>query len=119
MSGRVMVALVGPVADHWSLVSASIDKTVRFRVDGISGQWKRGLTTYSLDAVGQYLVSHGRSAEFVQFEPIHDLPQTDDPLRTYTARLASIEGLIHNGANIIAGYGRVRVFRGCLCRGGP
>jgi trans-aconitate methyltransferase len=64
--------------------------------------WEGGLTSYSIRQVERYLKSLSCGCEFIRFVLPIEIPESLDPIRTYTKITTDGEKLVINGANVIA-----------------
>jgi SAM-dependent methyltransferase len=82
--------------------SRDVDTIVRYRNNYNSSEWETGLTSYSIHTVGRFLRERGLTYEFQRFFLDLDLPEQEDPIRTFTVSLADGSRLVLNGANTLA-----------------
>lgn len=90
--------------------SRNIDTIIRFRNNYRGADWEGGLTAYSVHTVGRYLSERGWRHEFVRFYLSMELPESEDPIRTYTVRCQNGLHLIVNGANVVAEHYYLRIW---------
>jgi len=82
--------------------SRNIDTIIYTRNRYKDGSWERGLTSYSINTVKEYLDKKDLNYEFKQFYLDMDLAEQENPIKTYTVRCENGSRLIMNGANIVA-----------------
>lgn len=80
------------VKSHYRLVGPDVDTPT----------YEAGMNAFSKFTIKKTLAVFGLSAEFIDFELTIDLPETGDPVRSFTMREASGKRLVVNGANLIA-----------------
>jgi trans-aconitate methyltransferase len=81
--------------------SRNIDTIVRFRNHYTKSDWESGLTSYAISTVGEYLNNRGYSYKFKKFLLNVEIPENENPIRTFTVRCADGSLMIVNGANIV------------------
>lgn len=90
--------------------SRDIDTIIRFRNNYRGTDWEGGLTAYSVQTVSRYLSARRWRHEFIRFHLSIELPESEDPIRTYTIRCQNGQRLVVNGANVIAEHYFLRVW---------
>ena len=107
-----------PVLDHWlSLIrpggwlflfgafnSRPIDTQVLTRNHYCTSDWEGGLTSYYVEHIKDRIFRDCVDVTSHAFRLAIDIPEGDDPMRTYTHRLQSGEILITNGSNMISEF---------------
>lgn len=82
--------------------SRDIDTVIQFRNNVKGTGWEGGLTSYSIHTVGRFLSQRGCKHEFRPFRLQMDLPESEDPIRTFTITTSEGSRIIVNGANVVA-----------------
>ena len=80
--------------------SRNIDTIIQFRNNAIgNNNWEGGLTSYSTNTVGSYLLKQGCTFQFERFEIKFDIPRSDDPITSYTIPTTDGHRMLVTGAN--------------------
>ena len=80
----------------------NIDTIVSVRNNQIgNSNWEGGLTSYSVETVKNFLTEEGYTATFKRFQLKIDIPEHEDPIRTFTKITQDGERIVMTGANII------------------
>lgn len=80
----------------------NLDVRIKVRASGTEGPWQSGWNLLSKETVSAYLRTRGRAFRFHDWEiPIDLAPNPEDPLRSWTVRLANGRRQIVNGLQLI------------------
>lgn len=82
--------------------SRAIDTIVRFRNHHTNCQWEGGITAYATSTVSSYLDQLGLEHDFRRFRFRGEIPESADPIRTYTVNTVDGDQIVLNGANVVA-----------------
>ena len=81
--------------------SKDIDVLIRHRNNTKNYGWETGLNTFSINTLKRYLNSKNLSHQIKKFALPFDLPEHNDPIRSFTKTLKDQSRIVVNGANII------------------
>lgn len=81
-----------------------IDVIVRFRNNWNNSEWQQGLCSYSINTINNFVEQLGFDMSFKRFYLGIDLPESENPVASYTKTTKDNERIVMNGANLIMEY---------------
>ncbi len=82
--------------------SKDVDVLIKHRNNTKNYAWETGLNTFSIETLKRYLTSKKLFHQVEKFELSIDLPEHQDPIRSFTKTLENKTRMVVNGANIIS-----------------
>ena len=82
--------------------SKDVDVLIKHRNNTKNYGWETGLNTFSIETLKRYLTSKKLSCRIKKFDLSIDLPEHQDPIRSFTKTLDNKTRMVVNGANIIS-----------------
>ena len=79
-----------------------VDVLIKHRNNTKNYGWETGLNTFSIETLKRYLTSKQLSYRIKKFDLSINLPEQEDPIRSFTKTLDNKTRMVVNGANIIS-----------------
>ena len=80
--------------------SQDIDTIIKFRNNYTKSGWEKGLTSFSIKSVSNYLTKKKYKFSFKKFDIPFNLKKKTNPIISYTLSYSKNKRIILNGANI-------------------